>query len=647
MFPNLFKRTFAFYLLLLPLALIGQEPFVCTGNFYLALGQGQALSTVYEVEIEPNSGNVIFDPLTTGTSGGDINAMGYRFTDNFIYGINPGSFALYRIGSNGAAQTLGTLALNPLLFYIAGDVTPDGKYLVIIGASNNRDETLVFVDLESPTFETSVVNITGTNVRCADVAFDPTDGQLYGFDASGKRLVIFNTDSGQVSSGFPATSTAEMMGGLFFDPFGNLFGYGQGPSDTFQQSFFSVDKTTGEVTTEATGPTATRNDGCSCPFTIGLKEWVNPINVVPCTEVPYTIEIANTSGLPQSDLTLEQTFPASFLITNIDNPLGGIISEGGIGTNTFTIDDLTIPLGVHKIVITVELLPNSSGTHEVQATLSGLPEILGEVAISDNPFTVIQDDPTVLIVSDLEVDFSQVSTIICEGDVITLDPSIHGVSYLWSDGSTDTTFTITQGGNYAVTISSGCDIAIETLDVDEIELQLDLGPELTVELGDSIRLHPDVFPSANGLQYTWSTNSESGVCLDCENPFVRPFFDAMYYLTVTNGAGCLAIDSVLVRVEKNRRIFIPNAFSPNSDGINDVFFIQSSNAEEVVELKILDRWGNLIFEDGTFFTNDRSKGWTGRYQGKMMNSGVFVYLASIRFLDGVVIQYSGDITIVN
>ena len=79
-----------------------QGPFICEGNYYLALTNGTAFTTVYEVEIDTSTGDIVFDALSSGTSGGDLNAIGYRYSDNYIYGINSDDFALYRVGTNWA-----------------------------------------------------------------------------------------------------------------------------------------------------------------------------------------------------------------------------------------------------------------------------------------------------------------------------------------------------------------------------------------------------------------------------------------------------------------------------------------------------------------------------------------------------------------
>lgn len=646
------KNTLLFLLFwslnfLFAIPLCSQEPFVCEGDFYIALGSNNSNSTVYEVSIDDITSEVLFDPLTVGTSGADLNAMGYRSTDNFIYAIDPFNFELYRIGADGLAVSLGFLSgLNFSLVFIAGDITPDGQYLVIIGSNANQDRQMAFIDLTSPTYEVTTMPITGLTANSADIAFDPITNILYGFDSINRRLVIYDINTGAISSSFTGTLNAQLMGGIFFDAFGNLYGYGQQTGFNSQSTFFTIDKETGTVTPAANGPSANRNDGCSCPYNIGLREWASILEAVPCTEIPFILEIANASGETWSDLVLEQTFSDDLMITGIQNPLGGTITSGGLGSHFFIIENLSLPPGITTIIITIETTINAEGIKEGQAILSGLPEILGEVAISDNPATITEEDPALTNIIPLAIDFSMVNTFFCEGETITLSPALLGVDYLWTDGSTEPVFTISEEGNYGVTVTSACDVVEESIRAEQIDIQVDLPECLEIELGDSVQLRPAIFPAISNLHFTWASDREQPFCITCQEPYVRPFFDGWYFFEVANNAGCEAMDSVLVKVNKNRAIYFPNAFSPNNDGRNDFFFPQSQNDLEVIFLRIFDRWGNLLFEGNDFFTNDRIKGWDGKYTGKALNPGVFVYMARVKYLDGVEMMFSGDVTVV-
>ena len=93
-------------------------------------------------------------------------------------------------------------------------------------------------------------------------------------------------------------------------------------------------------------------------------------------------------------------------------------------------------------------------------------------------------------------------------------------------------------------------------------------------------------------------------------------------------------------ITNNLQIFIPNAFSPNNDGNNDVFEIYGAGVKSVI-LQVFNRWGEKVFE-----SSDQFHGWDGTYKGILQDPGVFVYHAQINFLDNTQIEKSGSVTLV-
>ncbi|MBL7983764.1 MAG: gliding motility-associated C-terminal domain-containing protein, partial [Flavobacteriales bacterium] len=112
--------------------------------------------------------------------------------------------------------------------------------------------------------------------------------------------------------------------------------------------------------------------------------------------------------------------------------------------------------------------------------------------------------------------------------------------------------------------------------------------------------------------------------------------------TVTNGAGCSDRDSLLISIEEKDIIApkLPNAFSPNGDGVNDVFFVRGGPFE-TIELKIYNGWGELIFE-----TTDPGFGWDGTHGNKHAINGVYVYSVIATTVDGELYDRSGKVTLV-
>ncbi len=205
-----------------------------------------------------------------------------------------------------------------------------------------------------------------------------------------------------------------------------------------------------------------------------------------------------------------------------------------------------------------------------------------------------------------------------------------------------------NGGTYEVEImdANGCSFT-ETISVYEPpEILIDAGPDKVIELGESVQLEGLVLPTTNQL-IQWSP-SDSLDCINCTRPITSPINTTTYTLTVIDSiTGCTKTDEVLVRVEKNRNVFIPNVFSPDGDGVNDLFTIFTGNGvRRILEFKIFDRWGALQYEANNITADNHTFGWDGSFRGRPKNTAVFVYYAEIEFIDDFVIQYKGDITLV-
>ena len=108
----------------------------------------------------------------------------------------------------------------------------------------------------------------------------------------------------------------------------------------------------------------------------------------------------------------------------------------------------------------------------------------------------------------------------------------------------------------------------------------------------------------------------------------------------------LAQASLYLDLESDLKVYIPNVFSPNSNGGNQIFTVfANDDDEEVIVREIFNRWGDLVFRNLVFPANDLSYVWNGMYQGKMLNPDVFAYRAIVRFTDGTEHAFRGDVTL--
>ncbi|MGK0364274.1 MAG: gliding motility-associated-like protein/uncharacterized repeat protein (TIGR01451 family) [Saprospiraceae bacterium] len=646
------KRILTVILSLLFFAsLQAQESFVCKGDFYLSLAADGINSNLFRVEIDEVTGAVAFNQLMNSTND-LVNAIGYRASNNLIYGLHPSDFDLSIVDATGSRFFQKNMPFNQSSFYTAADILPNGDTMVFVGAQGFSSNELVFVDLNDPDYSFESMPLNSANnagFLTTDVAFDPLTGVLWGFDAITQRIITIDIETGIVDNTFfPTQNVAGALGAMFFDPFGNLFAYGNGPNENDATRFYSVDKNTGLLTLEATGPVASRKDGCSCPYTVKLRKSVYPEVAFPCTEVTYSFEIANLSGQTQTNMTFLDVMPENLTIVEIlQNPYEGYLT--GIGTNILQIENMIIPPGIDSIIARVYIEEGSEGIYKNQAKLSGLPSFLGEETVSDNPNTLVNNDSTCLEVIPIFVDLDNDTIGICNGETTFLNAEeLEGlnVTYQWSPGDTTSNLTIDEPGLYTVTVTSGCETVLDSTYVTEALIDIELGEDIFLNLGDSVTLIPDVLTGIP-VAYLWESDlPETLSCPTCPEITVRPFFNTNYLLSVTDTFGCTDVDSLQIFVDKTRRIFIPNVFSPNFDGVNDVFHIHSKGLVNINYFRIYDRWGELVFENEKRQTNTTSSGWNGRFKDEELNPGVFVYVAELEFLDGIAVIYKGDVTLI-
>ena len=207
-------------------------------------------------------------------------------------------------------------------------------------------------------------------------------------------------------------------------------------------------------------------------------------------------------------------------------------------------------------------------------------------------------------------------------------------------------FSLTAGVyNIGIIDIKGCESEIQAILEGPPPLVIDAGPDQTVDLGFDANIAALLSPSGSNVNIAWLPDTLLS-CDDCLNLTVTPPGQTTYEITVINEDGCVDVDSVTIFVNNVRPVFIPNAFSPNGDGRNDFTAVFAGPAATIVNsMQIFDRFGELVWEGTDLQLNDFNSGWDGTFRGQPMNQGVFVYQASIGFIDGVNLLFKGDITL--
>lgn len=225
----------------------------------------------------------------------------------------------------------------------------------------------------------------------------------------------------------------------------------------------------------------------------------------------------------------------------------------------------------------------------------------------------------------------------CAADSVLHAPNIANAGYQWYKdsiairGATENNYHIPKNnstGNYNVRVTTGdsCFIS-EPFSVGVNELfKLNLPIDTTLCEKDTLLLAPPL----NGVTYTWNGNS---------NSVIKVFEEGIYQITATDVNGCSEKFMVNVHAQ-NCKFYIPNAFTPNGDGVNDVFRIPQTEKIQLNEFLIFDRWGNNVFK-----TSDVNHGWDGTFKGTASSPGTYMYIIK-GIASNKKIQLKGTVTLI-
>jgi gliding motility-associated-like protein len=326
----------------------------------------------------------------------------------------------------------------------------------------------------------------------------------------------------------------------------------------------------------------------------------------------------------------------------------------------------------------------SSGTYVVEANLNGCLR-------TDSVTVTFIDVPSQFLGTDREI---------CEGDQVRLEPMIPSASYIWQDGSTNSYFLADKTGVYSARVGVGTCQRIDSVRIVVYDLpRFELGKDSTLCSGGSYLIGMSV---PVGSTYRWNTGAttpslsvtQTGTYIAtatfkgciwkdtisvsvipripvylgldttiCEGQRIllranvaaekyqwqdgsdgQQFLvdnEGLYFLQVTSGK-CVFSDSVNISVRKciYYQVYAPNAFSPNDDGVNDVFKLFVNNDVTILSFQLIihDRWGNLIFQ-----STDSELGWDGSHKGNRANPDTYIYAYTIEYEDenGVGRQVNG------
>ncbi|MGB1038463.1 MAG: gliding motility-associated C-terminal domain-containing protein, partial [Bacteroidia bacterium] len=199
--------------------------------------------------------------------------------------------------------------------------------------------------------------------------------------------------------------------------------------------------------------------------------------------------------------------------------------------------------------------------------------------------------------------------------------------YLWSNGHTGNSTSFTTLGKHWVMLSNKCGTDSDTVEYKVSEYPtVDLGPDTTLCGNFSLTLDA----GNPGMTYVWEPFDENTQTIQATEQRV-------YKVTVINDNGCEGSDEMEVKPDCISKSFIPSGFTPNGDGLNDVFRPTLINYESYT-LKVYNRWGEKIYEG-----HNAEEGWDGTYQGKIVPNGVYTYVMQYKTTEDLQWQNIGGV----
>ncbi len=168
----------------------------------------------------------------------------------------------------------------------------------------------------------------------------------------------------------------------------------------------------------------------------------------------------------------------------------------------------------------------------------------------------------------------------------------------------------------------------------------------TVAAGTPVTLRATVLNEMIISDYAWSPTSLVS-CDTCYETVVTPTITTTYTFTATSQYGCTSTRDVTITVGcENSQVYIPNTFTPNGDGMNDIFLVRAKGVKMVNKFQIFNRWGEMVYERTNIPANDAGYGWDGQYKGVVLPPDVFYYFVEATCDQGEVFKYHGDVSIV-
>ncbi len=383
---------------------------------------------------------------------------------------------------------------------------------------------------------------------------------------------------------------------------------------------------------------------------VPVSGWMpgTPVNFIPTSTGTYTITEASSSvnlcpvsiaGSAQIDV---EELLVDLTVTSDYN--GAVISCAGAGDGQLT-------AAVSSNYPPFQYAWNIPGGSAIQSDLG--PGTYSVTVTSNtgcsqvDMITISEPDPVeaIVLVSDSPCGLSQLDLVLLSGGTLPWQWSLDGITWApISKPSADLPVPSTGLYLFSIVDANGC--GTDTT----VQIQQGTGgisvlafPDTLIGPGQPVQIGLQV--QGNAVSYSWNPSFALS-CTTCPEPIAKPTLTTTYTVTVIDDQGCEDIAMVTIDVlGEDLMLYIPTAFSPNLDGINDLF-LPEGNATDIwiEEMAVYDRWGGELWRGEGFYPGENNRGWDGTSRGKILDPGVYVYSLRIQHLPTKTIRtYQGEV----
>jgi gliding motility-associated-like protein len=359
----------------------------------------------------------------------------------------------------------------------------------------------------------------------------------------------------------------------------------------------------------------------------------------------YIVTVSDSAGCSQVD-TFTLIDPATLYVnTAVSDPT----CSGG--DNGFV--SLDVHGGLAPYLYTWSTTPAQSGN-----VASGLAAGTYYATITDTKGCMIYDTAVVVSPQPIVVAFAPGSTS-CAGSaggivIVVASGGLAPYNYgLGTLAQSSDTFNNLPVGVYtvAVTDANGC-LGTAPVTVQSIGTFTDTltATPSVILAGETVQLYANASSDTTITGYTWypadSLNfTACGSTTNCDSPTAMPAQSQYYTVTVTNARGCSISSTVYVRVSNTAAVFVPSAFTPNNDGLNDYFVFDILGAT-TINVQIWNRWGERVFSNPAQANGMTAPdAWDGNYKGKPVEFDTYTYQLDVSYYDGHTQMMSGTVVV--